>query len=88
MIEMPVGIVKLDRDLSGAYFKNDKAQAIVKAVIAMAHSMNIKLIAEGIETKDEFDTMKTLGVDYIQGFYFSRPLPEHEFLKFMQEHNL
>ena len=85
---MPVRIVKLDRDLSAAYFKAPKAQAIVKAVIAMAHSMDIKLIAEGIETEDEFEAMKALGVDYIQGFYFSKPLPEREFLKFVQEKNL
>ncbi len=88
IIDMPVRIVKLDRDLSAAYFKAPKAQAIVKAVIAMAHSMDIKLIAEGIETEDEFEAMKALGVDYIQGFYFSKPLPEREFLKFVQEKNL
>ena len=54
----------------------------------MAHSMDIKIVAEGIETEAQFEAMKSLGVDYIQGFYFSKPLPEHEFLKFMQKNNL
>ena len=89
IIDMPVTIVKLDKLLSEEYFMNNgKAKAIVNAVIEMAHSMGIKIIAEGIETKEEFEAMKTLGVDYIQGFYFSKPLPEREFLKFIQEHNL
>ena len=88
IIDMPVNIVKLDNHLSEEYLENPKAKAIVNAVIEMAHSMGIKIIAEGIETKDAFEAMKALGVDYIQGFYFSKPLPEHEFLKFMQSHNL
>lgn len=88
IVDMPVNIVKLDKLLSDEYYDNPRAQAIVKAVIEMAHSMDIKIIAEGIESVDEFNTMKELGVDYIQGFYFSKPLPEHEFLKFMQTHNL
>ncbi len=88
IVDMPVSIVKLDNYLSKEYFNNPKAQAIVVAVIDMAHKMGLKIIAEGIETEEEFHTMLELGADYIQGFYFSRPLPEHEFLKFMQTHNL
>ncbi len=88
IIDMPVEIVKLDKHLTDEYFKNTKAQSIVKAVIDMAHSMNIRIIAEGIEKEEEFKEMKSLGVDFIQGYYFSKPLPEHEFLKFIQKNNL
>jgi len=88
IVDMPVNIVKLDKHLTDEYFKNPKAQAIVKTVIEMAHSMGIDITAEGIETEEQLNTMKELGVDYIQGYYFSRPLPEHEYLKFIQNHNL
>lgn len=88
IIDLPISIVKLDKHLTEEYFKNTKAKAIVKAVIEMAHSMKLKIIAEGIETKEEVEAMKTLGVDYIQGYYFSKPLPEHEYLKFIQTNNL
>ena len=88
IVDMPVNIVKLDKHLTDEYFKNSKAQAIVKTVIEMAHSMDIDIVAEGIETEEQLNTMKELGVDYIQGYYFARPLPEHEYLKFIQNHNL
>ena len=88
IIDMPVSIVKLDRLLTEEYSDNNKAKAIVNAVVEMAHSMDIKIIAEGIENEAEFNAMKEIGVDFIQGFYFSKPLPEHEFLRFMQTHNL
>ena len=88
IVDMPVNIVKLDKHLTDEYFKNPKAQAIVKTVIEMAHSMGIDITAEGIETEEQLNTMKELGVDYIQGYFFSRPLPEHEYLKFIQNHNL
>jgi len=88
IIDLPVKIVKLDKHLTDEYFINEKAEAIVKTVIEMAHSMGIKIVAEGIETTDALDAMKALGVDYIQGFLFSKPLPEHEFLRFIQQHNL
>ena len=88
IIDMPVEVVKLDKHLTDEYFRNTKAVAIVKTVIEMAHSMGLRIIAEGIETASQFEEMKSLGVDYIQGYYFSKPLPEHEFLKFIQQNNL
>lgn len=88
IIDMPVNIIKLDKNLTDAYFVNEKANAVVSAVIKMAHSLGLKIVAEGIETKDALDTMVELGVDYIQGYYFSPPLPERDYLAFLQKNNL
>jgi len=88
IIDMPVSIVKLDRHLTDEYFKNDRAKAIFKTVIEMSHSLGLQIIAEGIETEKALEEMKALEVDFIQGYYFSKPLPEHEYLKFLQKHNL
>ncbi len=88
VVDTPVSIIKIDKHLTDEYSENIKAQAIIKTIIDLGHSMGMKIIAEGIETADGLETMKSLGVDYIQGFYFSKPLPEHEFLKFVQKHNL
>ena len=47
-----------------------------------------ELVIEGVETKEDFEALKTMGCDFIQGFYFSKPLPGKEFLEFLRKHNL
>lgn len=84
VVEMPVSIVKLDYDMSKAFFSSPKAKHVVRAVVSMAHDMNLKLVAEGIETKEELEHMCTEGIDYIQGYYYSKPLPMMDFLEFLQ----
>ena len=85
VVEMPVSIVKMDYDLSKAFFSSAKAKYVVRAVIGMAHGMNLKVVAEGIETETEVGTMHGEGIDYIQGYYYARPLPELEFLEFIRK---
>ena len=87
IIDMPVSIVKYDKDLTSAYFKNPKATAVVEHVTKMAHDMGLKVVAEGIETDEQLAVMERIGIDFIQGYYFSRPLPENEYLEFLKSHN-
>ena len=49
--------------------------------------MGRKIVVEGIETKEQFDYLASLGITYAQGFYFSKPIPEEEFVKFIAEKN-
>ena len=84
VVEMPVSIIKLDYDMTKAFFKSEKAQHVVRTVVNMAHDMNIKLVAEGIETKEELDGMYHEGIDYIQGYYYSKPLPMDKALEFFE----
>lgn len=85
VVEMPVSIIKLDYDMSKAFFNTPKAKQVVRAVVSMAHGMNLKLVAEGIETAEEIDGMYKENIDYIQGYYYSRPLPMNEFLAFIEK---
>lgn len=85
VVEMPVSIIKLDYDMSKAFFNTPKAKQVVRAVVSMAHGMNLKLVAEGIETKDEIDGMYNENIDYIQGYFYSKPLPMNEFLAFIEK---
>ena len=85
IVEMSVSIVKLDYDMSKAFFTSLRAKRVVKAVVSMVHDMDLKLVAEGIETQDEIDAMHDEGMDYIQGYYYSRPLPMNEFLDFCRQ---
>lgn len=86
IVDMPVSIVKLDYDMSKAFFTSSKAKQVVRAVISMVHGMGLNLVAEGIETRSEAEAITREGIDYIQGFYYSRPLPIQDFLKFLQAH--
>lgn len=87
IVDMPVKIVKFDKDMTNAYFENGKAKYVMDAAMHMIHGMNLQIVSEGIETREQFETMKALGIQYIQGYYFSRPLPETEFLEFIREEN-
>ena len=54
----------------------------------MIRGMNLPIVSEGIETEEQLTTMKQLGISYIQGFFFSKPLPENEFMDFLIKHNV
>lgn len=87
IVEMPVHIVKFDRDMTNAYFENGKAKYVMDAAMHMIQGMNLSIVAEGVETENQLETMKKLGIQYIQGYYFSKPLSEQHFLEFIKEKN-
>ena len=84
IVEMPVSIVKLDYDMLKAFFRSPKAKTVVQAVVNMAHNMNLKMVAEGIETEEEIQGMSKENIDYIQGYYYSCPVPQNDFLEFLR----
>jgi EAL domain-containing protein (putative c-di-GMP-specific phosphodiesterase class I) len=69
-----------------AYFKDLKARFVVQATIRMAHDMDLMVVAEGVETKEQLNTMAEQQIDYIQGYYFSKPLPADEFIEYLENH--
>ena len=87
IMEMPVDIVKFDKEMTNAYFQNHTAKYVMDATIQMIHGLNLKIVSEGIETEEQYRAMADLGISYIQGFHFSKPLPEQEFLRFLSEKN-
>ena len=84
IVDMPVNIVKFDREMSQAFFQDEKAKYVMNAAMQMIHGMKLKIVSEGIETKEQYLAMEELSIDYIQGYYFSKPLPEAAFLAFLQ----
>lgn len=85
IVELPVQIVKFDREMTRAYFEDGKGQYVLNAAMHMIHGMEMHIVSEGIETKEQLAKMEELGVDYIQGYYFSRPIPAQEFLALIKE---
>ena len=82
---MPVQIVKFDRSMIQSYFTSQKAKYVMDAAMQMIHGMELAIVAEGIETEEQYNAMKEIKISYIQGYYFSKPLPEEEFLDFLRE---
>jgi EAL domain-containing protein (putative c-di-GMP-specific phosphodiesterase class I) len=85
IVDMPVHIIKFDRDMIQSYFHNEKAQFIMRAAKNMIHDMDLKIVAEGVEDREQFTIISQFGVDYVQGYCFSKPLPENEFIDFLEE---
>lgn|GEM_PF-6728479 len=73
----PIDLLKIDRSFVSTVTTHSDSAAIVRAIVAMAHSLGLEVVAEGVETPDQLDFLYRQRVDYIQGFLFSRPvLPE------------
>ena len=88
VVDMPVELVKFDRDMIVSYFENGKAKYVMEAAMHMIHGLKLKIVSEGIETKEMLEAMENLGISFIQGFYFSRPIPEDDFINFINEKNM
>lgn len=81
MFRLPFDIIKLDRSLLVDISRNKRAASLYHGLISSIQSMDVKIVAEGVETVQELEMVCKCGVDLIQGFYFSRPLPPQELLK-------
>lgn len=84
---LPIQIVKFDHKMTQAYFKNSKARFVMQASIKMIHDMRLDIVSEGVETAEQLAVLKELGVDYIQGYYFSKPIEADAYLAFIKERN-
>ncbi len=82
----PIDIVKIDRSFTRDVPGNPDDSALVKAIIAMAHGLNKKVVAEGVETTEQLAFLREHGCDAIQGYLFSKPVPIEELQQKMSEH--
>ena len=76
--ELNADILKIDMTFVKNMLQDSKSKALVKAIVDISKEFGIKSIAEGVETKEQYNMLKEMGVDYAQGFLLSKPLPEEE----------
>ncbi len=82
---LPIDALKLDMQFVRSAFGARRDMRLIKAVLGLAQSMELPTIAEGVETAEQMITLKAMGCDIIQGYYFSKPLPADEFLAFAKK---
>ena len=77
--QMKLDILKLDMKFIQNELAKPAAQSILNDIISMAHRMSFRVVAEGVETKEQTERLQAVGCDYVQGYYFARPMPVKEF---------
>lgn len=88
VMSIPFHAIKLDRSLVLKSIEDCKAAAMLKSMITAFHAIDMQVVAEGVETQEQFDIIKEYGVDQIQGYYFSKPLPHDTAILFLKQHNI
>lgn len=83
----PVKKIKIDKSFIDNIGKEESADAIVKGIIELGHSLGLKVLAEGGETEMQINILKGYGCDVVQGYYFSKPLPVGEFEQFLKNNS-
>ena len=77
--QLPLDIIKVDKTFIDDIVEDDYAQAFVKLIVDLSKTIGTKIVVEGVEHKEQFELLKSLGVDYIQGYYFGKPVPANIF---------
>jgi len=75
----PVNTVKIDRSFIMDLPGDKENEVLVQAIIAMAHGLRLEVIAEGVETAEQWEFLRSLNCDFVQGYYFGKPMPKKEF---------
>ncbi len=83
----PFDVLKIDRSFVNDITVDPGDRELINATIAMAHGLGLRVVAEGVETKEQFSYLKQLGCDYAQGYFFSKPMTGDELLKWGIERN-
>jgi diguanylate cyclase len=82
---LPIDKLKIDRVFINEIVSRPEDASIVRAIVSLAHSLRLKVVAEGVETPAQLDFLKAVGCDEYQGYHFSRPLPSNEFERVVRE---
>lgn len=84
LADLPLDTIKIDKSMVWAAAENKKAKIILESSVAMIKKMKMRIVAEGIETKEQAEELKSLGCDCLQGYYFSKPVPCQSFLELLK----
>jgi len=82
--QMPLDALKIDREFVKEMGRDATGRSIVDSIIALGHTMGLRVIAEGVETAEQAARLARAGCDYLQGYHFGRPMPSAELVRFVE----
>lgn len=82
---LPVDHIKIDQMFVSNIEKNKNNYMIVKSIISLAHSLDLKIVAEGVENKQHVDILEKLGCNYVQGYYYSKPIGPSKIMGYLRD---
>lgn len=85
-VELPLSLVKIDKSIIDR-IKTPKGESMVRSTIRMMHEIGFKVVSEGVEEEKQYRILEGLDCDYIQGYYFAKPMCEEDFIRFLKERN-
>ena len=87
LLETPFDVIKLDKKFMENMMVSGKGKLILEQVVSMANKLDLGLLAEGVETKEQVDLLQHIGCDQVQGYYYAKPMPEDEFYALLEKQN-
>ena len=88
LLNYPFRFIKLEKEIVWASFKSENAHIAIESMVAMVKKLKMNIVAEGVETSEQLEILLDMGCNFIQGYYFSRPVPENDFLEVLEKQNL
>ncbi|MFN3236919.1 MAG: EAL domain-containing protein, partial [Pseudomonadales bacterium] len=83
--ELPISTLKIDRSFVINMEDNESSVAVIKTIVAMAQSLGLKVVAEGVETSQHVSALAALNSPQLQGYYFARPMPFKDVVTYLAE---
>ena len=84
MLSLPFKMIKIDKGIVWEAFSNSRAKMALRATITMIKSLGMTVLAEGVETEEQKIWLEENGCDFLQGYYFSRPVPQEDYIELLE----
>ena len=85
LIKYPFHSIKLDKSMVWNAMHNEKAETVLRNTIEMVKLLHMEIVAEGAETPEQVEKLKEMGADYVQGFYYSKPISRDTFIELLND---
>ncbi|MCM1049261.1 MAG: EAL domain-containing protein [Clostridiales bacterium] len=88
LLETPFDVIKLDKKFMENMMISSKGRLILEQIVSMVNKLELGLLAEGVETKEQTELLEGIGCDQVQGYYYAKPMPEEEFFELIKKQKL